>query len=66
LKFAATDACNCAPAVVAFAVRRDRLIAPFVRASPTSPTLYAVSVDPSSHTTIASPEAETATSGLWC
>jgi hypothetical protein len=66
LKLAATDAFVCAPVALAFAVRRDSVTAPVVRARPTSPTLYDVSVLPSSQTTIASPEADTATSGLWC
>src|SRR5690349_24632332 len=61
LKLAATDARVCSPVRVAFAVRRDRLTAPFVRASRTSPTSYdALASASSSQTTTASPEAETA------
>ena len=54
---------------VAERVRRTagEVTAPFVRPGRTSPTLYAALASPSSsHTTTASPEAETATSGLWC
>ena len=67
LKLAATDGCVCWPPVLAFATRRDSVTAPLVRPSRIRPTLYDALASPSSsQTTTASPEADTATSGLWC
>src|ERR1700754_2400108 len=67
LKLAATDACVCCPPPFRLAVRRESVAAPLARPSRTSPMLYDAFASPSSsHTTTASPDADTATSGLWC
>src|SRR6266540_3118391 len=67
LKFAATAGCRCCPLPKVLAERWDRTTDPFAFARRVSPMLKKPfpSVS-SSHTTVASPEADTATSGRWC
>src|SRR5215475_21486 len=67
LTFAAMAGCCCCPLLKVLAERRDSTTAPFAFARRVSPTLKKPlpSVS-SSQTTVASPEADTATSGRWC